>query len=109
MCMAPMLARRRAERQWQECHCSIDSRQMASHHVVALALDPVVAFDLATPAQVFRGPYSFAVAAVEPGNVPTSTGFAIATEHGLDELARADTVIVPGYDSIDSAPPAEAL
>jgi len=80
-----------------------------AHRVVVLALDPVVAFDLATPAQVFRGPYSFAVAAVEPGPVPTSSGFAIVADHGLDELARADTVIVPGYDSIDVAPPAAAL
>src|SRR4051812_28608340 len=80
-----------------------------SHRVVTLALESVVAFDMATPAQVFRGPYAFELAAVRRGPVATSTGFSVVADHGLEALERADTVIVPGYDTIDRPPPAAAL
>src|SRR3954462_10672007 len=79
------------------------------HRVVALALESVVAFDMATPAQVFRGPDSFELAAVRRGPVATSTGFRVIADHGLEALERADTVVVPGYDSIDRPPPQAAL
>jgi len=72
------------------------------HRVVALALPEVVAFDLAIPAQVFghrdeRDRYSFGVCAATPGPVPSTTGFAVLATLGLDALAAADTVVVPGY------------
>jgi transcriptional regulator GlxA family with amidase domain len=69
------------------------------HRVVALIVNEVVAFDLAIPDQVFgREParYSWAVCAPEPGRVPTENGFDVVVPHGLDALAHADTVIVPG-------------
>jgi transcriptional regulator GlxA family with amidase domain len=71
------------------------------HRVVALALPKVVAFDLSVPAQVFgryEGPYAFAACAAAPGRVPTTTGFSVHVEHGLEALADADTVLVPGFD-----------
>lgn len=72
-----------------------------SHHVVALALPGVVAFDLATIAQVFGHPaeheYTFAVASPGGGSVKTSTGFSIGDIHSPHELVRADTVVIPGY------------
>lgn len=72
------------------------------HRMVAVALPDVVVFDLATPAQVFghrteRERYDFAVCAEHPGEVPSSTGFAIQTPLGLSALETADTVIVPGF------------
>lgn len=72
------------------------------HRVVALALPDVVAFDLSIPAQVFgrsAAPslYSFEVCTPSPGQVPTTTGFAVAVERGLDAVLDADTVVVPGY------------
>jgi transcriptional regulator GlxA family with amidase domain len=72
------------------------------HAVAALALPSVEAFDLAIPAQVFgdrrqAGQYSFTVCAPTPGLVPCTTGYAINAPHGLDRLAAADTVVVPGY------------
>ena len=72
------------------------------HRVVAVALPEVVAFDLTIPAQVFghrdeRERYSFTVAAEQAGPVPSTTGFAVHAPHGLEALATADTVIVPGY------------
>jgi transcriptional regulator GlxA family with amidase domain len=79
------------------------------HRIAVLALESVVAFDMATPAQVFRGPYAVDLCGLAPGPVPTSTTFAVVADHGLEALARADTVIVPGYDTIDRPPPAAAL
>src|SRR5215213_9291372 len=69
------------------------------HRVVALIVNEVVAFDLAIPDQVFgREParYSWAVCAPEPGRVATENGFDVVVPHGLEALAHADTVIVPG-------------
>src|SRR3954469_3873065 len=77
--------------------------------VAVLALESVVAFGMATPAQVFRGPYSFELCAVRRGPVSTSTGFSVVADHGLEALERADTVIVPGYETIDRPPPDRAL
>ncbi|WP_067970491.1 GlxA family transcriptional regulator [Nocardiopsis trehalosi] len=72
------------------------------HTVAVLALDDVVAFDLATPIEVFgrlrladgRRPYRVRVCAPTPtvrGEVLTIT----ATE-GLEALRGADTIVVPG-------------
>src|SRR3954469_686373 len=77
--------------------------------VAVLALESVVAFDMATPAQVFRGPYSFELCAVRPGPVATSSGFSVVADHGLEALERADTVVVPGYDTIDRPPGAAVV
>lgn len=69
------------------------------HRVVALVANEVVAFDLAIPAQVFgreHDRYAWAVCAPERGPVATETGFDIVVPHGLEALAAADTVIVPG-------------
>jgi len=71
------------------------------HHVVALALPSIVAFDLSIPAQVFgrtsQDDYTFTTCAPGGGLVPSTTGFAVHVEHDLDALEHADTVVVPGY------------
>jgi len=80
--------------------------------IAVLALDSVVAFDLAIAAQVFgheeeRERYELAVCAQRAGRVATSTGFDIVAPHGLAAVRRADTVIVPGYERTDRpVPPA---
>src|SRR5947209_5180880 len=113
-CMAGMVDRRRGVRQWQDCQGSLDScHGMPPHRVVALALEPLVVLDLAAPAHVFGHlggrRYSFAVAAPSAGPVRTTTGFAVHAGHGLEALADADTVVVPGYDDVERPPPAAAL
>jgi transcriptional regulator GlxA family with amidase domain len=81
------------------------------HRVVAVALPDVVAFDLSIAAQVFghrdeRGRYAFTVCAEYPGAVTSTTGFTINAPSGLEALAEADTVIVPGYFPLhDPSPP----
>lgn len=82
------------------------------HRVVALVLPQVVAFDLAVPAQVFGHPdeagrYAFDTCTPAPGLVPTTTGFAVSVTRGLDALADADTIVVPGY--VPHVPPAPAV
>ncbi len=70
------------------------------HEIAVLALDWVVPLDLAIPTQVFGTyrftPYRVTICAPEPA-VRTSVGFTLIAQAGLDYLARADTVIVPGY------------
>ena len=86
---------------------------MVRHRVVALALEPLVALDLAAPAHVFGHwggeRYSFRVAGVDGSPVATSSGFGIDVEAGLGALRRADTVVVPGYDGASRPPPEPVL
>jgi transcriptional regulator GlxA family with amidase domain len=69
-------------------------------------------FDLAVPCEVFGWDrsylgvdwYDFKVCAADPTPVPTVTGFTIDTPYGLDDLADADTIIVPGWSDPDLRP-----
>ncbi|MET9406290.1 helix-turn-helix domain-containing protein [Streptomyces sp. NPDC002935] len=75
-----------------------------------MALENVLALDIGIPWQVFgswrNSPYTLTVCAERPGPVPMHGGPALSVAHGLDALATADTVIVPGYLEPD-APGAE--
>ncbi|MCX5612629.1 MULTISPECIES: GlxA family transcriptional regulator [unclassified Streptomyces] len=80
-----------------------------AHHVVVVALENVLALDIGIPMQVFGswrdGPYTLTVCAERPGPVPMHGGPALSVAHGLDALASADTVIVPGYLEPDGLEP----
>jgi AraC family transcriptional activator FtrA len=84
------------------------------HRVVALCLDRVVAFDLAIPAQAFasagerRPLYEFSTCSADGGPVASTTGFAIEPGNGLEALAGAETIVVPGYATIFEPLPAAA-
>ncbi|MFC4909317.1 GlxA family transcriptional regulator [Actinomadura gamaensis] len=85
------------------------------HTVAILALDETVAFDMAVPIEVFnrvrlpdgRRPYRVRVCGTRP-EVPTET-FTVHVPWGLEALADADTVVVPGRAEHAGPPPAEAL
>ena len=79
------------------------------HRVVVLALPDVVAFDLATPFQLLRRHYELTLCGVEAGEIPTTSGFPLVAEHGLEALAEADTVFVPGFAPREWPPPQPAL
>ncbi|MEU6669339.1 helix-turn-helix domain-containing protein [Streptomyces sp. NPDC046727] len=70
------------------------------HRVAVLALPGVLALDFGIPLHVFgnweSGPYTVTVCAEAPGPVPVEGGPALLVEHGLGELAHADTIVVPG-------------
>ncbi len=71
------------------------------HRIAILALDAVVPFDLAIPAQLFGyaadAGYRVTVCAAAPGPVRTTSGFDVVAGAGLEALARADTIVVPGF------------
>ncbi|MFG2058657.1 GlxA family transcriptional regulator [Micromonospora sp. NPDC048930] len=80
------------------------------HRIAVLALDDVVSLDLGTPSQVFGTARTedltplYRVEVCTPGGRPvrSTAGFQVLPEHGLELLASADTVIVPG---IHDGPP----
>jgi transcriptional regulator GlxA family with amidase domain len=81
------------------------------HRVVVVALSDSIAFDLATPVEVFgrtflpngRPGYDVRVCGTEP--VVTAGPMRIATECGIDALVEADSVIVPGRNDITTPIP----
>ena len=78
------------------------------HRVAILALPSVVPFDLGVPVQVFgyrrddlgARRYRAVVCGARRGRVPTSGGFDLTVAHGLEALADADTIVVPGIDDL---------
>ncbi|GHF87027.1 transcriptional regulator GlxA family with amidase domain [Amycolatopsis bartoniae] len=72
------------------------------HTVAVLALDQVVPFDLATPLEVFtrarlpdgRALYRVLTCGATP--VVRAGAFTLQPPHGLDALAEADTIVLPG-------------
>ena len=82
------------------------------HTVAAVATQGVLTFDLAVPCEVFGWDrsylgvewYDFKVCAAETPPLRTCTGFTIDTPYGLEDVARADTIIVPGWSSVDTEP-----
>lgn len=86
---------------------------MAMHTVAVLALDKVIPFDLSTPIEAFtrtrlpdgRAGYQVRVCAERPE--VDAGSFLLRAPWGLDGLADADTVIVPGTaDPAAPLPPA---
>jgi transcriptional regulator GlxA family with amidase domain len=64
---------------------------------MVLATPAASIVELGTPAEVLTHErYAVRFCAVDPGRVTLASGFSIEASHGLDELAAADTVIVPG-------------
>ncbi|MER5382484.1 helix-turn-helix domain-containing protein [Streptomyces sp. NPDC002688] len=82
---------------------------------VALAVtDGMLHFELALAYEVFGsapdavpGPW-YDIAVCGPDSVRVGR-FLLEPDHGLDHLARADTVIVPGWADVDQDPPADLV
>src|ERR1700704_1472598 len=82
------------------------------HTVAAVVDEGALTFDLAIPCEVFGldrsdivSPwYEFLVVAAGELRIRTQTGFVLEATHSLRALARADTVIVPGWASPDRDP-----
>ena len=83
------------------------------HRVTVLALPDVVAFDLSTPAQVFGnepGRYAFtACGGARRARADDDRLLAATSQRGLDAVAEADTVLVPGLRPARWPPPRAAL
>lgn len=88
---------------------------MAMHTVAVLALDGVIAFDLATPIEVFArtrlpdGRAAYRVRVCAAAEQVDAGAFTLRAPWGLDALADADTIIVPGCADPTAAVPGEVL
>jgi transcriptional regulator GlxA family with amidase domain len=82
------------------------------HTVAAVVEQGALTFDFAIPCEVFgidrsdiAAPwYEFLVVAAGERRIRTQTGFVLEAPHGLRALARADTIVVPGWASPDIEP-----
>ena len=89
------------------------------HVVAVLAMDGVHPFELSVPCEVFGidrpevvfpWPYELIVTSIhDRGTLPTHNGFTIDTPYRLADLARADTIIVPAWPNVQSAPATEVV
>lgn len=104
---------------WQACQCSGNFCHARSvlRDVVAVVGDQVAAFELGVLSEVFGldrsddglPRYDFAVAALEPGLVPTTSGYAVGVPYGLERLAQADLVAVPSWTTQDVPVPVQLV
>jgi AraC family transcriptional regulator, transcriptional activator FtrA len=87
------------------------------HRVVALAYDRLCTFEFGCAVELFALPrpelavpwYDFAVCAVEPGPLRAMGGVVLSAPRRWRLLDTADTIVVPGWRSIDEAPPPALL
>jgi AraC family transcriptional activator FtrA len=84
-----------------------------SHHVAIVAYDGLCTFEFGCAIELFalERPelgvrwYTHAVCAVEPGPLRALGGLTVHVPHGLDALAQADTIVIPGWRDRAEAPP----
>ncbi len=90
-----------------------DCSGSAPRSVVVLAFDDVIAFDLATPVEVFRqarlhnGRPAYQVLVAAATGTVRAGPVNLHVPHGLDVLERADTVVIPGSDEPERPLPAD--
>jgi transcriptional regulator GlxA family with amidase domain len=81
--------------------------------VAAVVFDDIPVFELGVVCEVFGTDrsadglpaYDFAVCAAERPPLRTSSGFLIDTPFGLERLAAADLIAIPGWRGVDQRPP----
>jgi AraC family transcriptional activator FtrA len=85
-----------------------------SHHVAIVAYDGLCTFEFGCAIELFalERPelgvrwYSHTVCAIEPGPLRAMGGLTVHVPHGLDALAQADTIVIPGWHDPLAPPPA---
>ena len=85
--------------------------------VAAIVYDGLGTFEFGIASEVFglRRPemgndwYRFITCAAEPGPLRATGGLLISAEAGLDRLADAGTIIIPGWKGADVGPPASLV
>lgn len=82
--------------------------------VVALAYEGLCTFEFGVVVEVFGLPrpemgeswYRFAVAALEPGTLNATGGICVVADGDLTLLEQAQTIVIPGWRSVDAPVPA---
>lgn len=85
---------------------------MSAHRIAVVAFDHITPFHLSVPCLVFGDLvelYELRVCTTAPGALPTTAGFALQVEHGLEALQWAQTIIVPSWHDPDERPPQALL
>ena len=83
------------------------------HHVAILAYDGLCTFEFGCAVELFalERPelgvpwYSYAVCAVEAGPLRAAGGLTLSAPHGLEEVAHAGTIVIPGWRGAGQLPP----
>ena len=85
------------------------------HTVAVIALDGVLAFDLATPVEVFGrarlpdGSRAYGVRVCAPSGEVDAGVFSVRAPWGLDALVGADTIVVPGMADVAAPIPKDVV
>jgi transcriptional regulator GlxA family with amidase domain len=85
------------------------------HTVAVVAMPDVIAFDLSTPVEVFgrvqlaSGAAGYRVLVCGTAPIVSAGPLGIATDHGIDALDHADTIIVPGRNDVTAAAPDDVV
>src|SRR5215210_7370230 len=85
------------------------------HTVAVIALDGVLAFDLATPVEVFGrarlpdGSRAYGVRVCAPAGEVDAGVFVVRAGWGLDALVGADTVVVPSMADVTAPIPEDVV
>jgi transcriptional regulator GlxA family with amidase domain len=87
------------------------------HTIAVVAFEGISPFLLSIPCGIFGEDRSavgvphmaLRVCGVQAGPLTTSVGFDVVAPHGLEGLAGADTIIVPGWSGLREAPPPALL
>ena len=89
------------------------------HVVAVLVMDGVHPFEMSVPCEVFGierpevchpWPYDLIVTSITGSStVRTGNGFDIVTPYGLDDLERADTIVIPAWPNPSEAPSCEVV
>jgi transcriptional regulator GlxA family with amidase domain len=94
------------------------TRPIRNHRVAALVFPPVSVFELAVVCEVFGidrremgvPSYDLRVCAIDDPPLRThGAGFTIDTPYGMETLAWADTIILPGWPAATLVPPPEEV
>lgn len=86
-------------------------------HVVTLVYDGLCTFEFGVAYEIFGLPrpemgddwYRFSACAIEDGPLRAAGGLTVQVDRGLEVLAEADLIIVPGWRGIESAVPARLI
>lgn len=84
--------------------------------VAALAYDGLCTFEFGIVVELFGLPrptmkswYDFKVCGLEPGPLRAIGGLTVTPEQGIEQLHRADTIVIPGWRDPRETPPARLI
>lgn len=86
---------------------------LSGPRVAVLAYDGLCTFEFGIAYEVFGLPrpemgggwYRYSVCGIEPGPLRAAGGLSVLVDHGLEAMAEADLIVVPGWRAIDAEVP----